>query len=156
MLQCSGWRTESNCNFERQVCANILERRNSCWNSPESKPQCIDPNRRIFVDFGHILVSLIKHLGLKDGNKLLILDSHATYVFNWEFIHLIHHNKVTVLAIPPHTMHCLQPLDSEPVDSLKHKWNTGLYREIFKHLTRPEWFDIFVDLYKKAMSTGHI
>ena len=42
---------------------------------------------------------------------LLILDGHLTHTRNLEAIELASKNHVTILVIPPHTSHRLQPLD---------------------------------------------
>ena len=117
-------------------------------------------NKRIFADFGRLFVARLHTLGLTGKNILLILDSHSSHVFNWEFIRLMHAYNVTVLSTPPHTTHCLQPLDRGPFYSLKRHWNVHLYMKIAevggRKLTRAEWFDAFLPAHKKAMTVEHL
>jgi len=46
-----------------------------------------------------------------DNPSLLILDGHATYTHNLEVIQLARDTGVTLLCLPPHCSHKLQPLD---------------------------------------------
>ena len=117
-------------------------------------------NKRIFADFGCIFITTLTMLGLRGRNILLIFDSHKSHVLNWEFIHLMHANNVTVLSLPAHTTHCMQPMDRGPFYSLKHHWNVCLYTKIAelggRKLTRPEWFQAFLAAYERAMTVTHI
>ncbi|XP_046689171.1 MFS-type transporter clz9-like [Homalodisca vitripennis] len=47
----------------------------------------------------------------KDDPVLLILDGHSTHTKNIEFIQLARANHTSVMCLPPHCTHKLQPLD---------------------------------------------
>ncbi|XP_046681625.1 MFS-type transporter clz9-like [Homalodisca vitripennis] len=47
----------------------------------------------------------------KDDPVLLVLDGHATHTRNLDFIEKARKNHTTVVCIPPHCSHKLQPLD---------------------------------------------
>ncbi|KAJ3616588.1 hypothetical protein MTP99_017334, partial [Tenebrio molitor] len=61
---------------------------------------------------------------------LLILDGHVTHTKNLEFINMARENFVTVLCLPPHCSHKLQPLDVAFMGPL----NTFYVQEIEKYL----------------------
>ena len=42
-------------------------------------------------------------------------------------------NKIEVLAIPGHTSHVLQPLDSTPFANFKTNWNINLKEYLFQN-----------------------
>ena len=50
---------------------------------------------------------------------LLVLDGHASHTRNMEIIELVRKNYVTIVCLPPHTTHKLQPLDKTFMGSLK-------------------------------------
>lgn len=64
----------------------------------------------------HIFVTWFKHF-LKHANPsetrpvLLILDGHKTHINNLPFIEIARANFVTVICLPPHCSHRMQPLD---------------------------------------------
>lgn len=58
--------------------------------------------------FGHFLVHTHSTI---DNPSLLILDGHATHTNNLEVIQLARAQGVTLLCLPPHCSHKLQPLD---------------------------------------------
>ena len=63
----------------------------------------------LFVDwFKHVLSHTSPS---KENPVLLILDGHKTHTLNLEVINLARANHVTLLCLPPHCSHRLQPLD---------------------------------------------
>lgn len=63
-----------------------------------------------------------------DSPVLLILDGHASHTRNIEMIEKAVRNHVTVLSIPPHTSHRLQPLDVTVMGPLKTKYGQAIER----------------------------
>jgi len=54
----------------------------------------------------------LKHSGASLNNEaLLILDGHATHTRNLEVIDMARAHGVTMLCLPPHCSHKMQPLD---------------------------------------------
>jgi hypothetical protein len=117
-------------------------------------------NKAIFLDFGRMFVRHLEKNQLLDKPVLLILDGHHAHLFNWPFLQLMKEYNITVLAIPPHTSHSMQPLDRGPFYSLKSWWNKYLYKSIRqkggRKLTRAEWYDVFMPAYLKATSVRNI
>ena len=117
-------------------------------------------SRKVFADFGRLFIAKLRELNLDDGPVLLLMDSHSSHVFNWEFIRMMNAFQVTVLAIPPHTSHVLQPLDRGPFYSLKNHWNKNLYAMVTKNggraLQRKEWFEVFLPSIAKAITVDHM
>lgn len=54
-----------------------------------------------------------------EGKTLLILDGHASHCSCVELLETAEANNVVLLCLPPHTTHCLQPLDRAFFKSLK-------------------------------------
>jgi hypothetical protein len=52
------------------------------------------------------------HTKDKAGNRsqLLIVDGHSSHV-NLKFIEWADHHQILIMILPPHSTHCLQPLD---------------------------------------------
>ena len=57
-----------------------------------------------------------------EGPKLLLYDGHLLHVFI-ELISCAIDNQVSILKLPPHTTHILQPLDVVAFKPLKTKWD---------------------------------
>lgn len=57
---------------------------------------------------------------------LLILDGHASHTKNLEFIELARDNHVTVVSLPPHCTHRLQPLDVSFMGPLKSYYSKAI------------------------------
>ena len=56
--------------------------------------------------------------------NLLLLDMHESHIYNIQFVGLMVCKNIEVMAIPSHTPHVLQPLDSTPFATFKTAWNT--------------------------------
>lgn len=56
---------------------------------------------------------------------LIIYDGHTTHV-GLDVIQIAKNNDVTILKLPPHTSHLLQPLDLSVFKSLKSRWDAKL------------------------------
>ncbi|XP_063634481.1 jerky protein homolog-like [Cydia splendana] len=88
----------------------------------------------------------------KDRPVLLIYDGHNSHV-NLNVVELALKNNITILKLPPHTSHLLQPLDVAVFKSFKSRWdaklvewqrkNTGvkLPKKIFSELVAEIWND---------------
>lgn len=63
----------------------------------------------------------LKHMTPGSAN-LLIFDGHLSHI-SIELIELALAHNVTLLKLPPHTSHILQPLDVSVFLSLKNKWD---------------------------------
>ena len=55
----------------------------------------------------------------KGKKNLLVMDSHNSRTFNFQFMKLMNDNNVVVLAFPPHTTHAMQPLNDIPFTNFK-------------------------------------
>jgi hypothetical protein len=60
-----------------------------------------------------------------DGPKLLIYDGHISHV-SIELVRVALDNHVSILKLPPHTTHFLQPCDVSAFKPLKTKWDALL------------------------------
>ena len=91
---------------------------------------------------------------------LLLMDSHYSHKFNWYFLDLMKDSNITVLAIPPHTSHHLQPLDKTPFKSLEDAWDCQLRmynRERGgKKLPKSDFFSVFNVAWWRGMTSKAI
>lgn len=58
---------------------------------------------------------------------LIIYDGHSTHI-NYKLIKSASDNNVTILKLPPHTSHILQPLDVAVFRGLKSEWDKDLVK----------------------------
>ena len=130
------------------------------WMVRNSKTGWIDSDR--FREFGHSFVmELRRRRKLYDvnGNKrnhLLILDRHSSHVFNLGFIEEMRANNISVLAIPSHTTHLVQPLDSVPFAVFKRAWNKNLIDYIWNTkgavLNKQNFFKVLLPAFEEAFT----
>ena len=90
-------------------------------------------NKQVFFEYAQNWVRWLKRYeGLTTKRKhLLILDTHKSHIYNLQFLTLMISNNIEVLAIPGHTSHILQPLDSTPFANFKTAWNANLSDYLF-------------------------
>lgn len=87
-----------------------------------------DGCRHIFTEWFNHFLKYAKPTA--DDPVLLILDGHATHVKNIDFIEKARQNHTTVVCLPPHCSHNLQPLDV----SFMGPFNTFYVQAIEKYL----------------------
>lgn len=63
---------------------------------------------------------------------LLLLDGHNSHTKNMDVIDLARENFISILSLPPHTSHKLQPLDKRFLGALKHHYSEGI-RQWMRH-----------------------
>lgn len=88
----------------------------------------------LFTDWFNHFVSKTKPS--KDDPILLILDGHHTHTKNIDIIDIARENHVTIVSLPPHTTHKLQPLDRSFMGPLKHHYSENI-RQWMLHNNRP-------------------
>ena len=84
-----------------------------------------------FHEYGMIFVKYLALFNLLDQPNLLIIDSHKSHVYNVTFYDEMKESNVHVLAIPPHTSHLIQALDSTPFAEFKYCWQKNLLDWLF-------------------------
>ena len=72
-----------------------------------------------FHEYGVRFVRWLKTHRMLDKPHLLIIDSHKSHVYNVAFFDCMKANNIHMLAIPPHTSHIIQALDSTPFVQFK-------------------------------------
>lgn len=101
--------------------------------------------------FGHFL-SHVKPT--EDDPALLILDGHLSHTKNLEVIDEARKNFVTILCLPPHCTHRLQPLDVGVMFPLSHYHDKALEKWMNNHHGRVVTFfqisQIFCESYLQA------
>ena len=102
----------------------------------------------------------MKTHGLLGKCHLLLLDAHKSHVYNIRFILICKRFNIDVLAIPSHTSHIIQPLDSVPFANLKTAWNEELIDYLFHSVglgfSKMEFFEVFIPAWKKSMTPQNI
>lgn len=106
----------------------------------------------LFVDWFKHFIQYTKPMA--SDPVLLILDGHASHTKNLEFLELARDNCVTVISLPPHCTHRLQPLDVSLMGPLKTYYNKAI--EKFHRITNGQPVRqvniaaLFGEAYKKA------
>ena len=97
----------------------------------------------------------IYHLVQAKSNRiLLILDGHATHTKNVDVIDLARENGITILVLPPHCTHRLQPLDVTFMKPLSTYYNQAI--EVWlrsnpgRVVTTFQITQLFAEAYSKA------
>ena len=95
-----------------------------------------------------------------DKKVLLVLDEHSTHVKNLKAIELARKENVTMLCLPPHTTHKIQPLDRTLFKPLQTYYDQAAERWLRTHVGRVitpcQLCGLFNEAYCKAatMSTA--
>ena len=92
-------------------------------------------NKGIFYEYSLKWVQWLGHNDRLKKKNLLLLDAHKSHVYNIAFVRLMVRNNIEVMAIPSHTSHILQPLDSTPFATFRDSMEHQLDR-ILVHLSR--------------------
>ncbi|XP_046677318.1 uncharacterized protein LOC124365384 [Homalodisca vitripennis] len=66
----------------------------------------------------------------KEDPVLLILDGHNSHTKNIDIVNLARDNFISIISLPPHTSHKLQPLDKSFLGPLKHHYSEQIRRYI--------------------------
>ena len=117
--------------------------------------------KRLFYQYGKEYVQMLKNWGLMQDKKkhLLLMDSHNSHTFSYQFLKLMNDNNIVVLAFPAHTTHVMQPLNDVPFAQLKTAWYEAMQlhvRSVCAKLSKGEFFKIFVPCWKKAVTVHNI
>lgn len=90
----------------------------------------------------------LKNIG-EERPVLLIYDGHVTHI-STNLIRLAQEKEVTIMKLPPHTTHLLQPLDVAVFRSLKSKWDKELCKwqreNPRKKIPKPEFINILTNV----------
>ena len=115
-------------------------------------------NKELFFEYAQNWVAWVKKLNKKNECKkhLLLLDAHSSHIYNFGFLQLMVENNIAVLAIPAHTSHVTQPLDSAPFANFKIYWNRNLaeylYYNIGCAMPKQDFWIPFLESWRKAMT----
>ena len=85
----------------------------------------------------------------KENPVLLILDGHNTHTRNLDVIVEARNNLVSILCLPPHTSHKMQPLDKTVMGALKTYYSEEIRCFMRLHQRAVTHFDIS-ELFGKA------
>ena len=116
-------------------------------------------NKRIFYQYGKVLVKYMKDRGLledKSKKHILLMDSHNSHTFNYQFMVLMVIHGIIVVAFPAHTTHLIQPLDNLPFAMFKNEWFEAVRKYVrrmyAKKLSKVAFFSLFVPAWNKAVT----
>ena len=113
-----------------------------------------------FLEYGVRFIQYLRSHKLLDRKHLLIIDSHKSHVYNVAFFDLMKEHQIYVLAIPPHTSHIVQALDSTPFANFKRYWQAALLEWNNAHkgaiLDKPSFFQVFWPAFKRSMTVAAI
>ena len=113
-----------------------------------------------FHQYGIHFVQYLAQIGKLDRTHILIIDSHKSHVYNLPFFEEMRENNIHIMAIPPHTSHILQPLNSTLFMQFKHNWQHKLLEWNSAHgakvLAKRNFFEVFWPAWHESMSIGKI
>ena len=113
-----------------------------------------------FHEYGIRFVQYLKTRHLLDLPHLLIVDSHKSHVYNVASFEEMLENNIHVLAIPPHTSHIVQALDSTPFVQFKQNLQRLLLEYNFdKHgqvLGKSDFLKVLKPAWSHAMTVSQI
>ncbi|KAL0819258.1 hypothetical protein ABMA28_008498 [Loxostege sticticalis] len=118
------------------------------------------------IFYNYMKTILIPSLG-QERPVLLVYDGHSTHV-DVKVIELAIENNITILKLPPHTSHLLQPLDIAVFKSFKSKWDaklvdwqrrnvgTKMAKNIFSKTLADTWQETAPDIIKNGFKKAGI
>ena len=93
-------------------------------------------------------IRFMKTHGLLGKWHHLLLDALISHVYNIRFINICKQFNIDVLAVPSHTSHISQPLDSVPFANLKTAWDEELIDYLFHSVglgfSKMKFFEVFI------------
>lgn len=93
------------------------------------------------------------------GRNILVLDGHCSHVTSIALLELAEAEEVTLLCLPPHTTHALQPLDKSFFGPLKAYFktasNTWVEQHVGRRLTRYQVGPLVCEAWEKSASVGN-
>ena len=108
-------------------------------------------NKGIFYEYSLKWVQWLRYNDRLKKKNLL-------HIYNIAFVRLMVHNNKEVMAIPSHTLHVLQPLDSTPFATFKTAWNSNLIEYLFTFVgykvPKQDFWKVFWPSWRKAMTTA--
>ena len=112
-------------------------------------------NRGIFYEYSLKWIQWLCRNQCLQKKNLLLLDVYKSHIYNLRFIRLMVHNNIEVMAIPAHTSHVMQPLDSTPFANFKTNWNNNVIEYLFTSvrctMPKQDFWIIFWPAWKKSM-----
>ena len=84
---------------------------------------------------------------------LLVPDGHSSHILI-ELIEMARANNVTLLCLPPHTLHILQPLDVGVFKSFKTSFNKACGNYIKQHPGQVITTDVLASMVAQAYPTS--
>lgn len=110
-------------------------------------------NKDLFWEFGNHFIEFLKTTGLDNKRHVVFLDGHMSHTYNIKFLHMMTQNQITVVCLPAHTSHFLQPLDGVPLAILKSQWQVELHywnrKKAGMAINKGEWFLLFNRAWRK-------
>ena len=117
-------------------------------------------NKHVFLEYMVCWLRFLRTHKLLDRPHILLLDSHGSHVYNIRFLELMRANDISVLAIPAHCTHVLQPCDGPPFSRLKAEWQYYMTEYTMDHMGQAmpiqDFWIQFVPAWNRAMSVKTI
>ena len=111
-------------------------------------------------EYGVHFVKYLDLFSLLGQPNLLILDSHKLHIYNVAFYDEMKEHDIHLLAIPPHTSHLVQALDSTPFAEFKHCWQKNLLNWLFNNkglvLSKKSFSEVFWPSFQESMTVAKI
>ena len=135
---------------------------NDAWvaNAPSNITVKASPKGWINKDVFFRWAQWLKRCNCLNKKHLLLLDAHNLHIYNLPFLNLMVANKIKVLAIPGHTSHVLQPLDSTLFANFKTNWNINLKEYLFQNIgvgmPKGDFWILFLPAWRKSLTVAAV
>lgn len=114
----------------------------------------------LFWHYGVRFTLWLNQKGRLNKPQVLLLDSHSSHTYNYDFMSMMKQHGIHVFAMPPHTSHILQPLDSTPFGRFKQIWQRNLLKFNFKNtaqvLSKKDYWKVYWPTFTEAMTVSYI
>lgn len=117
-------------------------------------------NKQLVMQYGLRFVDYLREQKRLNKPHVLLLDSHSSHTYNYDFMVTMQKFGIHVFSMPPHTSHLLQPLDSTPFGRLKQIWQRNLMKYNFKNtgklLSKEDYWKVYWPTFLEAMQVNNI
>ena len=128
------------------------------YNAPEgSIIRCSESgyiSKQLFLEYLDLWMDHMTETGRGKEQHLLLIDGHSCHTKNFPAIDLMARENVSVLLLPSHGSHKLQPLDKNPFSGFEFWWQVYLERYNRKNAGKPLTKENFWEVFTPAWSKG--
>ncbi len=134
------------------------------YHAPEGSIICCSENgyitKELFLEYMDLWMDHLHEIGKDKEKHLLIMDGHSCHTKNFPAIDTLAKKNVSVLLLPSHASHKIQPLDKNPFSGFEHWWQVYLERynrrNAGKPLNKEMFWQVFCPAWRKGVTPHSI